>query len=132
MVFDIPTSVTAAFFIEVAVPIALIVPPIALVVPIVTRLAIRAVTAVASVRDDHTGRQGKDTCDHDVASHTIERIHRLSKEPCMRVAGFALKLACDQVPATIYAHRAVIGAFPHTLRPFSAKTISEQPLPPRE
>ena len=32
----------------------------------------------------------------------------------MRVAGFALKLACDQVPATIYAHAAVIGTFPHT------------------
>jgi hypothetical protein len=71
MVFDVPTSVTAAFFIGVAVPVALI-------VPIVTRLAIRTVTDVASVRGDHTSRQSKDTCDHDVASHTIERIHRLS------------------------------------------------------
>jgi len=78
MVFDVPTSVTAAPFIGVAVPIALIVPPIALIVPIVARLAIRAVTYVASVRGDHTSRQSKDTCDHDVASHTIERIHRLS------------------------------------------------------
>jgi hypothetical protein len=71
MVFDAPTSVTTAFFIGVAVPIALI-------MPIVTRLAIRVVTDVASVRADHTGRQSKGTCDHDVASYTIEGTHRLS------------------------------------------------------
>jgi hypothetical protein len=92
MVFDIPTSVTAAIFIGVAVPIALI-------VPIVTQLAMLVVTAVAAVRTEHTRRQSKSTCDHDVASHTIEGIHRLSPtrsakrmntaEP--RIAGFALK-----------------------------------------
>jgi hypothetical protein len=71
MVFDVSTSVTTAFFIGVAVPIALI-------VPIVARLAIRVVADVASVGADHTGRQSKRRCDHDVASHTIEGIHRLS------------------------------------------------------
>ena len=66
------TSVTAVIsIIGVAVPIALI-------VPITIRLAMRVVTAVASVRANHTGRQSKDTCDHDVASHTIEGIQGLS------------------------------------------------------
>jgi hypothetical protein len=71
MVFDIPASVIAVIFIGVAVPIAL-------TVSIVARWATRFVTAVASVRADHAGRQSKDTCDQDVASHTIEGIHRLS------------------------------------------------------
>jgi hypothetical protein len=71
MMFDIPTSVIAVIFIGVAVPIAL-------TVSIVARRAMRFVTAVAPVRGDHTGRQSKDSCDHDVASHTIEGIHRLS------------------------------------------------------
>ena len=71
MRFDVPTNVTTVFFIGVATPVALI-------VPIVTNLAMGFVTAVASVRAHHTGRQSKDTCDHDVASHTIEGIHRLS------------------------------------------------------
>jgi len=48
MVFDVPTSVTAVSFIGVAVPIALIVS------------AMRFVTAVVSVRADHTGRQSKE------------------------------------------------------------------------
>jgi hypothetical protein len=71
MVLDVPTIVTAAIFIGVAAPIALI-------VPIAIRLAMRVVTVVASVRANHTGRQSKDTCDHDVASYTIEGIHGLS------------------------------------------------------
>src|ERR1700693_2944570 len=36
--------------------------------------------------------------------------------PCMRVAGLHIEKTCDQLPATIYAHPAVIGAFPHTQR----------------
>jgi hypothetical protein len=78
MRFDVPTNVTTVFFIGVAAPVALIVPPVALIVPIVTNLAIGFVTAVASVRTQHTGRQSKDTCDHDVASHAIEGIHNVS------------------------------------------------------
>ena len=74
MVSDVPTRVTAAIFIGVAVPIALI-------VPIATRLAMRVVTAVTSVRFNHTGGQSKDTCDHNhVASHTIEGIHDYLRE----------------------------------------------------
>jgi hypothetical protein len=61
MAFDVPTSVTAVSFIGVAVPIALI-------VSIVSRRATLFVTAVVSVRADHTGGQSKDTCDHNVAS----------------------------------------------------------------
>ena len=38
-----------------------------------------------------------------------------------------IEAACDQVPATIYAHRAVIGAFPHTPRPFAEKTSLSNP-----
>jgi hypothetical protein len=71
MRFDAPTNVTTAFFIGVAAPVALI-------VPIVTNLAMGFVTGVASVRAQHTGRQSKDTCDHDVASHAIEGIHDVS------------------------------------------------------
>jgi hypothetical protein len=71
MVFDVPTIVPAVIFTGVAVPAALI-------VPIVTRLAMRFVTAVTSVRADHAGRQNKGTCYHEIASHTIEGIHRVS------------------------------------------------------
>jgi hypothetical protein len=65
MVFEVPTSDTAAIFFGVAVPIAII-------VPIVNRLPMGVLTTVTPVRADHTGRQSKGTCDHDVASHTIE------------------------------------------------------------
>jgi hypothetical protein len=82
MVFDVPTSVTAVSFIRVAVPIALI-------VSIVTRRAMRFVMAVVSIRADHTGRQSKDTCDHHVASHTIEGIHRLSPERSAKLTNTA-------------------------------------------
>ena len=34
-----------------------------------------------------------------------------------------IEAACDQVAATIYVHRAVIGTFPHTPGPFAAKTF---------
>ena len=77
MVFDVPTSVTAAIFMGALIFMGIAV-PIALIVPIATRLAVRVVTALASVRANHTGRQSKDACDHDVASHTIEGIHGLS------------------------------------------------------
>jgi hypothetical protein len=95
MVFDVPTIVPAMIVTGVAVPAALI-------VPIVTRLAMRFVTAVTSVRADHAGRQNKGTCHQEIASHTIEGIHRasprgqrsgwilqtrLTEESCMRVAG---------------------------------------------
>jgi len=71
VVSAVPTGVVAVTFIGVAVPIARI-------VPIVTRLAMRVVTAGTPVRSDYAGRQSKDTCDHDAASHTFEGIHRLS------------------------------------------------------
>jgi hypothetical protein len=71
MVFDVSTSVPTLIFIGVAVSIAVS-------ALIVTRLAMRVVTAVATVRADHTGRQSKNTCDHDVASHRIEGIHSIS------------------------------------------------------
>jgi hypothetical protein len=71
MVFDVSTSVTTMIFIGVAVSVAVIALR-------VTRLAMRLVTDVAAVRADHTGRQSKDTCDHDVASHRIEGIHSVS------------------------------------------------------
>jgi hypothetical protein len=73
MVFDVPTIVPAMIFTGVAVPAALI-------VPIVTRLAMRFVTAVTSVRADHAGRQTKGTCYQEIASHTIEGIHRALRE----------------------------------------------------
>jgi 1,4-dihydroxy-2-naphthoate octaprenyltransferase len=76
MVFELPT-VTAAIF-TVAVIFMGIAVPIALIVPIAALLAVRVVTAVTPVRADHTGRQSKDTCDRDVASYTIEGIHRQS------------------------------------------------------
>jgi hypothetical protein len=76
MVFEVPT-VTAAIF-TVAVIFIGIAASIALIEPIAIRLAVRVVTAVTSVGADHTGRQGEDACDHDVASHTIEGIHRQS------------------------------------------------------
>jgi hypothetical protein len=71
MRFDVPTNVTTVIFIGVAAPVALI-------VPVVTNLPMGFVTAVASVRAHHTGRQSQDTGDHDVASHTIEGIHNVS------------------------------------------------------
>jgi hypothetical protein len=70
MVLDLPTSTTAAIFIGVAA--------IALIVPVVTHLAMRVVTAVAAIRAEHARRQTENTCDHDVASQTIEGIHKLS------------------------------------------------------
>ena len=76
MVFEVPT-VTAAIIMVAAISAGIAV-PVALIVPIATRLAVRVVTAVTPVRADHTGRQSKDTCDHDVASYTIEGIHRQS------------------------------------------------------
>jgi hypothetical protein len=68
MVFGVPTVAA------VIITVALIAVPIALIVPIATRV----VTAVTSVRAENAGRHSKDTCDHDVASHTIEGIHRQS------------------------------------------------------
>jgi hypothetical protein len=79
MVFDVPTSVTAAIFMGALIFMGIAV-PIALIVPIATRLAVRVLTAVTSVRADHTGRQSKDTCDHHVANHTIEGIHDYLRE----------------------------------------------------
>jgi hypothetical protein len=71
MVFDVPTIVPAVILTGVAVPAGLI-------VPILTRLLMRFVTAVTSLRADHAGRQHKGTCYHEIASHTIEGIHRVS------------------------------------------------------
>ena len=73
MVFDVPT-VTAAIFTVTVIFMGIAV-PIALIVSIATR---GVVTAVTSVRAENTGRHSKDTCDYDVASHTIEGIHRQS------------------------------------------------------
>jgi hypothetical protein len=69
MVLGVPTVAA------VIITVALIAVPIALIVPIATR---GVVTAVTSVRAENTGRHSKDTCDYDVASHTIEGIHRQS------------------------------------------------------
>jgi hypothetical protein len=72
MVSHVPTSVTAVIFIGVAVPIALI-------VPIAVRLAMRVVTAEASVMANHTGRQSKDTCDYACrrASRSVRSLRRV-------------------------------------------------------
>jgi hypothetical protein len=70
-VFDVPTSVTAVIFICSS--------ELQCLSPSSCRLslslAMRVVTAVAPIRADHTGRQSKDTCYHDVASYAIEGIH---------------------------------------------------------
>jgi len=39
----------------------------------------------------------------------------------MRVVELHIEGTCDQLPATINAHGAVIGAFPHTPRSFAAQ-----------
>jgi hypothetical protein len=43
----------------------------------------------------------------------------------MRVVGLHIEGTCDQLPATINVHGAVIGAFPHTPRSFAAQNITE-------